>query len=259
MELNLISDPFFYVVAVPALLLVGISKGGFGGGVGLIGVPLMGLAVPLAQAAAILLPVLCLMDLFALAAYRGQWSRANLRILLPASLAGIGVGALVFGSLNDAWIRGIVGALSVGFVVQYGVGRLRGRSEDASGSSPSVWRGGLWGTVAGFTSTIAHAGGPPLSIYLLPQRLHPTTYVGTTAALFTAINYTKLLPYAWLGLLHGGNLTTSLALAPLAPVGIWLGRWLHVRVESELFYRLAYALLLLIGARLLYDGWLGIS
>lgn len=249
----LIEDPVFYAVAVPALLLVGISKGGFGGGVGLIGVPLLALAVPLVQAAAIMLPILCLMDLFALRAYWGTYSGANVRVLMPACMLGVAAGAWAFGSLDERWIRGLVGTLAVGFTAQYAISRLRNRHREPRAPRPVA--GWFWGTATGFTSTIAHAGGPPMSIYLLPQRLSPMLYVGTTVLLFSALNYVKLIPYAWLDQLHGGNLLTSLVLAPLAPVGVALGRWLHVRIDVELFYRLAYAMLLFVGLRLMWDGW----
>jgi len=254
MDAGLITDPLFYALAVPAVLLVGISKGGFGGGIGLIGVPIMALAVPLVQAAGILLPILCVMDLFALAAYRRHWSRANVRVLLPGSLLGIAAGAWAFGTLDEHWIRGIVGAIAVVFAGHYFAGLARRRGVERPPHDPSSWSGWLWGGLSGFTSTVAHAGGPPMSVYLMPQRLDRTIYVGTTVVMFTAINYVKLVPYAWLGALRTENLATSLVLAPLAPVGIQLGRWLHERVDEILFYRIAYVLLLVVGARLIMDA-----
>jgi uncharacterized membrane protein YfcA len=108
--------------------------------------------------------------------------------------------------------------------------------------------------VSGLTSTIAHAGGPPLSIYLLPQRLDKAVLVGTTVVFFAAINAAKLVPYAWLDLFDSRNLSTSIALAPLAPVGIWIGIALMRRVSEDLFYRICYALLLVVGVRLLWEG-----
>jgi hypothetical protein len=112
----------------------------------------------------------------------------------------------------------------------------------------------FWGAVGGFTSTLAHAGGPPVAVYLLPQKLHPTLFVGTTVIVFTVINYVKLVPYAWLGQLRTENLLTSLALLPLAPLGVRLGRWLHDRVDDVLFYRISYVLLLVTGLKLVSEG-----
>ncbi len=245
----MIEQPLFYALAVPAVLIVGISKGGFGGGLGTMAVPLMSMAVAPPQAAAILLPILCLMDLFAVWVYRGKWDLANLRILIPAALLGIVIGTLAFRYLDATAIRLLIGVVAVGFALAYWLGR-----EADAPPGPSVLRGGFWGTLAGFTSFVAHAGGPPTSVYLLPQRLDKTLFVGTTVILFITINYAKLLPYAWLGQLHLGNLGTSLVLAPLAPVGMALGFWLHHRVSGTWFYRICYLFLFLTGLKLLYDG-----
>lgn len=253
----LITEPFFYAVAIPAVLLVGISKGGFGGGVGLLGVPMIALAIPLVQAAAILLPILCVMDLFAIRAYRGQYSERNLRILLPAAIAGIGAGSFAFGALDEGLIRALVGCVALAFAAQYWVGLLKRRGQEADPRVPGMASGIFWGTAAGFTSTVAHAGGPPISVYLLPQRMPRTVFVGTTVLLFTALNYLKLGPYALLGQLHFDNLATSLALAPLAPLGIALGRWLHHRINEALFYRISYGLLVIVGSKLVWDAWSG--
>ncbi len=249
-----ISDPLFYLVAFPALLIVGVSKGGFGGGLGLVGVPLIALVVPLFRAAAILLPVLCLMDLFALRTYWGVYSAPNVRTLLPSALIGVGAGAVAFGTLDERWIRGIVGVIAVAFASQYGFGLWRRGGTEAPPRERGALSGWLWGSLAGFTSTVAHAGGPPMSVHLLPQRLDRTVYVGTTVLVFTALNYVKLAPYAWLGQLRVENLATALVLAPAAPVGIRLGRYLHDRVDDEPFYRIAYAMLLVVGVKLLADA-----
>jgi uncharacterized membrane protein YfcA len=250
----LVTEPLFYLLAVPVVLWVGVSKGGFGGGGGMVAVPLLSLAVPLPQAAGILLPILCVMDLFAVAAYRGQYSATNLRRLLPAALVGIAGGAFAFGALDDRWLRLIVGVIAVAFALQWVLGVLRHGGRAPEARPPGAVGGAFWGSVAGFTSTMAHAGGPPVAVYLLPQRLPPTLFVGTTVIVFTVINYVKLVPYAWLGQLRAENLLTSLVLLPLAPLGIRLGRWLHDRVDDVLFYRITYLLLLVTGLKLIAEG-----
>jgi uncharacterized membrane protein YfcA len=251
---GVVSDPLFYALAVPVVLVVGISKGGFGGGVGMIAVPVLSFAVPLPQAAAILLPILCVMDLVAVAGFRGQYSSLNLWRLLPPALLGIALGSLVFGTFDERWLRVAVGAIAVAFSADWVLGLSRRRGAPVRPRAPGRWGGALWGTVAGFTSTLAHAGGPPVSVYLLPQRMSPTLYVGTTVVVFTVINYVKLIPYAWLGQLRADNLATSLLLLPLAPIGVRLGRWLHDRIDETLFYRIAYGLLLLSGLKLLSEA-----
>ena len=246
----LVSDPWFYAVAIPAILMVGISKGGLGGGLGLIGTPMIALVVSPVRAAAILLPILCLMDLFGLRAYRGQWSHRNMRILLPAATIGIMVGTLTFRHLDENWIRLLIGALALGFSLRYWLAS----AVDQAAVPPNLLRGSLWGSISGFTSFVAHAGGPPLSVYLLPQRLDKTVFVGTTVVFYFAVNYIKLLPYSWLGQLSSENLATSALLSPLAPLGMWLGIRLHRHIPQEPFYQVCYALLIVAGLKLIYDG-----
>jgi uncharacterized membrane protein YfcA len=246
----MINDPTFYVVTTVAILIMGISKSGFGSGLGVLAVPLMSLVIPPAQAAAIMLPLLCVMDLFNVIHYRDKFDRTNLFILVPAAIVGILLGTFTFRYLSDAHIRILVGVLSVLFVVNYFIGRRNPVKQ----TGPSILRGSFWGTVTGFTSFGVHAGGPPVSVYLLPQKMDKTIFVGTTVIFFTIVNYIKLVPYYFLGQLNGNNLLVSLVLAPLAPVGVWIGIKLHDRVNEKLFYNLAYFFLFITGIKLLYDG-----
>lgn len=246
----MIEDPVFWLVAIPAVLLYGISKGGFAGGFGIVTVPLMALAISPIQAAAILLPILLVMDVGAVLAYRRTWDRGLMRVLLPAALAGIAIGTFTFRLLTADAIKLLLGAMAIGFVVY----RTLRRSASAAPTRPSVAKGALWGSLSGFTSFIAHAGGPPLSVYLLPLRMPPTLLVGTVAVLFAVINWAKVLPYWWLGLFSAQNFATAAALAPVGLAGVGLGVWLHTRVNEALFYRLVYSFLALTGLKLLYDG-----
>ena len=241
----LVSDPLFYAAAIPAVLLFGISKGGFGGGLGVLAVPLVALVVSPVQAAAILLPVLCCLDVIGLWAYWGKWDVPNLRILIPASIVGIVAGTLLFRYLSPAVIKLLLGIISILFSMDYWI---RAAHTSADGRSrPAVLGGGLAGALGGFTSFIAHSGGPPINMYLLPQRMHRTLFVGTTVLLFTVINYAKLIPYTWLGLLHGNNLLTSLVLLPAAVAGFFTGIWLHRNVPEKIFYRVCYLFLFIVG------------
>ncbi len=245
----LIDDPWFYVAAIPAVLLFGVSKGGFGGGLGIIAVPLMALTVPVAQAAAIMLPVLLAMDVVAVLAYRREWDRANMRILAPAALTGIAIGTLTFRLFDDAVIRVLLGVIAVGFALNHWL-----RREPAEAAGRSLPKGGFWGALSGFTSFVAHAGGPPLSVYLLPQRLEKGVYVGTTVIFFALVNYAKVLPYAWLGQFDTTNLLTALALSPLAPLGVMAGLRIQRRIDQRLFYLVVYVFLFAAGLQLILDG-----
>lgn len=246
----MITDPVFWFAAVPGVLLFGISKGGFAGGFGIVTVPLMALAIAPAQAAAIMLPILLAMDVGAVWAYRRHWNRELLKVLLPAGLVGTAIGTFAFRALSSDGIRLFLGVLAIGFVLW----RTRLRAPSATPEAPSTARGAFWATLSGFSSFIAHSGGPPLSVYLLPLRLAPSVLVGTVAVLFAALNWSKVLPYWWLGLFSTQNLLTSATLAPVGIAGVALGVWLHRRVNEVLFYRIVYTFLTLTGLKLLYDG-----
>lgn len=248
----MINDPWFYAVAIPATLLVGVSKGGFGPGFGVIAVPLIALVVSPVRAAAILLPILCLMDLLAVRVYRGRWVWPELRWLLPASLIGIGIGTLLFEYMSPAVIRLILGVIAILFTLNHWFHLTTKGNLERAMLSPVV--GTIAAAVSGFTSFIAHSGRPPLDMYLLRRRLDRTAFVATTAVFFAVVNYVKLIPYAWLGQLDLGNLGTSLVLTPFAPIGIGLGAWLHRRASERVFFHFVYTMLFAVGLKLVYDG-----
>ncbi|HZP92421.1 MAG TPA: sulfite exporter TauE/SafE family protein [Burkholderiales bacterium] len=246
----MISDPRFYFLAVPVILLTGISKSGFGGALGGLAVPLLSLAIPPAEAAAIMLPILCVMDVAGIRRFAGAFDWRNLRILLPGALAGVAAGTLCFGLLNEGWLLLLVGAIGVGFPAMNWLGVAQRQAPAAV----SVPRGAFWSALSGFTSFICHNGGAPLLVYLLPQRLERRLFVGTTVMFFFVVNYAKLVPYYFLGQLRLGNLSTSAALLPLAPAGVYLGLWLQHRISNEMVYRTATALLFATGWKLIWDG-----
>ena len=250
MILSIITDPLFYAVAIPAVLLVGIAKGGFPGAFGGMAVPLMSLAISPITAAGIMLPILCLMDLVGLWAYRGIWDRTRVKIMILVAVLGVTLGGLMFGQLNEQAIRFLVGSIAVGFALNHWLGFAARRKPGVESKAKAAF----WCGLSGFTSTVAHAGGPPLMVYLLPLKMEKTLLVGTTVIFFTAVNYFKLIPYALLGQLSLANMSTSLVLSPFAPIGMGLGVWLHKRVKEKVFYRVSYALLFLMGAKLIYDG-----
>ena len=249
----MIADPLFYALAVPAILLTGISKGGFGTGIGMMAVPLMALAIPVPQAAAVMLPILCVMDLVGLWTYWGRWDKAVMSAMLPGAVLGIAVGGLTFSLLDEHVLRLMIGLMAAAFVLNYWFGR-----RPHAPAPPGRAKGLLWGSLSGYTSFMTHAGGPPFNIYVLPLGLDKTALVATAVIFFAAVNATKLLPYWFLGQLNTGNLETALALSPLAPIGILAGTWMLRRVNDRLFLRVCYVFLLLSGLKLSWDGaiWL---
>ena len=250
----MVVDIWFYALAVPAMLIAGISKGGFGGGVVVLAVPMMSLAVPPLQAAAIMLPILMAMDVIAVWVYRRSWDKGHLAVVLPAAVIGIGLGWALFGILNVAMIRLLLGVIALAFSLDFWLG-LRPRRIP---QGPDKILGGFWAALAGFTSFVAHAGGPPLNVYMLGQGLEKRIFVGTLAMFFAGVNWMKIVPYALLGQFPQGNLMTSLVLLPLAPLGVWLGLWMQKRVSDRAFYGVCYALLFVTGCKLAYDGVVGV-
>ena len=249
-SLPIITDPWFYIVSVPAVLLLGVSKSGFGAGFGSLAVPIMALAVSVPQAAAILMPVLLLMDLLGLAAFRKELDRKLLRFLLPWGLAGVVLGAVLFRALDAHMIAGLVGGFTLMFLAQRLVFPPR-----ADSPPPPRWVGAILTAVSGFTSFIAHAGSPPLNAYVIPLKLKPMLYTATMAFFYFFINLSKWIPYAMLGLLDVRNMATSVVLLPLVPLGVWMGIRIARRISQELFYRLLYVGMFLTGIKLLWDAF----
>jgi uncharacterized protein len=251
MTFPLITDPWFYAVAIPAVFLLGLSKSGFGAGFGSLAVPMMALVITVPQAAAILMPLLFVMDVMGITAFRRDFDRKLLKFLLPCGLAGIAVGALLFKLLPANLVAGIVGIITLIFLAQRTLFPPRA-------DAPPLPRplGAMLTAASGFTSFIAHAGGPPFNAYMLSQRLAPITFTATAAYFFFIINLAKWLPYAWLGLLDMRNFATSLALLPIAPLGVWAGIKIARRIQPTLFYRLVYLGMLLTGLKLVWDGFI---
>ncbi|MEP6791975.1 MAG: sulfite exporter TauE/SafE family protein [Ramlibacter sp.] len=250
MDLQPITNPYFYAVALPAVLLLGISKSGFGAGFGSLAVPMMAMAVTVPQAAAILMPVLLLMDLLGLAAFRRHFDAGLIKFIVPLGLVGTVIGTLSFKLLDSRTVAGIVGIFTLIFLAQ----RLLFPPKPDS-PHPPKWLGGILAVTAGFTSFVSHAGGPPINAYVIPMRMPPLVFTATMAVFFFVINLSKWIPYAWLGLLDTRNMATSLALLPFAPIGVFIGVRMAHRIRPLLFYRLIYGGMFLTGCKLVWDGF----
>lgn len=243
-------DPAFYAVAAAAAVLVGVSKGGFAPGAGFLATPLLALASDPATAAAIMLPLLCLMDVFAVRSFWGLWDARQVKSMALGSIFGVGLGWATFHLLDADSLRLMLGALALGFVL-WNLAKSRLKPKAAAFSAK---RAGFWGAAAGFTSFSAHAGGPPATIHLLTQNLDKTKFQATTAAFFAFANLIKLPPYAALGLLRADVLTMSLILAPLAPLSVWAGAWGHRCLSDRWFFGLTQVCLFGAGLKLIWDG-----
>jgi uncharacterized membrane protein YfcA len=244
-----ISDPFFYLLAIPAVTALGLSKGGFMGA-GQVATPLLALVMPPLEAAAILLPIMAAQDAVAVWVYRKDWSRWNMCVLLPGAILGIGVAWILAAHISDAMVRIALGAIIIVFVLYTWFGR-RIATEPRR---PTVASGLFWGSLSGFTSTLCQAGGPPYQMHVLPQRLPKMTFVGTTAIFFGIVNVLKFIPFFALGQFSSAGVATSAALLPLAIATNAFGIWLVRRTAQETFYKITLVMMFLISLELVRAG-----
>jgi hypothetical protein len=245
------TDLAFYLAAIPAVILIGLAKGGFAG-LGALGMPIMALGVAPVRGAAILLPILIVQDAIGVVAFRKTWNRKILLIMLPGAILGVGLGWLFAASVPADAVLAAVGVISILF----GTYRLRverGGRIAAARNSPA-WVGGLFGIATGFTSQIAHAGGPPYQMWVMPRGLPRDVFIGTTAIFFAALNWIKVPAYVALGQFTRSNLIATAVLLPLAILSSLAGVWLVRRVSAERFYTIVYVLMVVTGGKLLWDG-----
>jgi uncharacterized membrane protein YfcA len=208
------------------------------------------------QAAAIVLPILVLSDLVALFSYRGVFDRTTLMIVLPGAIAGVAIGWATAAWVTESEIRLIVGVISVAFALN---AWFRHRAMTAP-RAHNVPKGLFWGAISGFTSFVSHAGGPPFQMYVVPLRLPPTIFAGTSVITFAAINAVKLVPYFFLGQFDSTNLTTSAALLPISIPATFAGVYLVKRFRAESFYNVVYIMMFLVGVYLVWESlWEGIA
>ena len=242
----MISDPLFYVVAAISVTLLGLAKGGFYG-IGMMATPLLALVVPPVQAAGILLPILLVGDVVSVWAYRRSWDPWLLKVMMPGAAIGVLAGWALAAYLPPDYVRLAIGLVALVFTLNYWLDRRPPKPA----AERSAAKGVFWSSLAGFTSFVAHAGGPPYSVYMLPLRLDKLIFAGTTTILFAAVNAMKVVPYFFLGQLSSANLKISLAFLPLAVVTTLLGVWLVRRTPQQMFYRLVYILMFLISLELI--------
>ena len=255
----MLTDLNFYAVAIPAVALVGLSKGGLGGAFALIGVPLLAFAVPPMQAAAIFLPILLIMDAVALWAWRRHNDRATLVAMLPGAIIGIGLGWATSTYVSADAMRLVLGGISIVFALKYFLENWTAyKGQEMAPAKQRPVAGTLWASFAGYASFVAHAGGPPFQIYVLPLKLDPRTYTGTSTRFFAILNAIKVIPYFALGELDATNLSLSAALLPIALVSTLAGARLVHYLKPVVFYPLMYGMVLIAGSKLTWDGIRGL-
>ncbi|KGB54823.1 putative permease [Sphingopyxis sp. LC81] len=252
--MSLLADPLTLLVLALAVILLGLAKGGLSG-VGALATPLVALVLPPTIAAALLLPILIVQDVVSVWSFRKTWDGWIIGWMLPGAAVGIAAGYAYAERVDEAKLMAALGAITLAF----GLYRLwveRGGRVVAASTSPG-WVGSLFGVATGFTSQIAHAGGPPFQMWVTPRRLPHLVFVGTSSILFAAINWMKVPAYIALGAFPHDVLVAAVLLMPLAIVSTLLTvRWLK-RIDGARFYVLIYLLMVLLGAKLVWDGLAG--
>jgi len=239
----------FIIFAGSSVFLLSLSKVGFGGGAGNLATPLMALVISAQTSLGIILPLLCICDIFALYYYRGKWNYDLLRQLSPFSILGVIAGSLMLGSFPDRLLKQVIGILAISFAL---IQIIREKiMTNVHRYIPRPWHGYLVGSITGITSTIAHQGGPVATIFLLTQKLTKEVFMGTITVIFAIINAAKLPFYLYLHIINFRSLELTLLLIPMAGLGAILGRFLNRRVPDEMFVKIVYILLILTGVQLL--------
>lgn len=251
MSLTIVTDPLFYALAIPGVIALGLSKGGFAG-VGQMATPLLAIVMPPLEAAAIMLPIMIAQDLAAAWVYRKDWNGKVLAIMLPGALLGVGAAWLLAAHISDAAVRIFIAVITIAFVIYNWLGPKHLAGE--ASRPPGVPGGMFWGILSGFTSTICQAGGPPYQIYVMRLRLAKLAFVSTNAIFFAALNWLKVVPYFALGQFTLRGVATSVALLPLAMAANALGFWVVRRTPDALFFRITLLLLFAISLELLRGG-----
>ncbi len=245
-------DTTFFLVAVPAAFIAGVSKGGFGGGPAFAATALMALIMSPAMALGIMLPLLMIADLATLRPFWKQWDTEAAKALIYGGLPGVILGAALYKLANADVLRVLIGLISLIFVV-FQMARAQGWIAPAKAPlGKSV--GLIAGVVSGFTSFVSHAGGPPAAMYLLSKGMGKTTYQATTVLAFWAINAMKAVPYAFLGVFTVDTFNAGLILVGPILLGCVVGVYAHRALPERVFFLITYVLLVSAGSKLIYDG-----
>lgn len=244
-----LADAEFWIPAILASSLVGLSKGGLPV-VGMLATPILALFISPVTATGLLLPVFVASDVFGLWAYRRAYDKRVLAILMPASTVGVLLGWATAAIVSDRLVTALVGTIGLSFALSL----LARRDESRGAPRPAVVKGAFWGAVTGFTSFVSHAGAPPFQVYVLPLKLEKSIYVGTTTILFAYVNAIKLLPYWALGQFSAANLKTAALLAVPGILSVFVGVKAVKIVPQQTFFRIVTWSLLLVSIKLLWDA-----
>ncbi len=241
-----LDNPLFWLLAIVGVILTGLSKSGLAGGAGVLAVPLLAFMVPVPVAAAITLPLLWVMDIRTIMAFKDSISWHDLVGLIPAAFIGVLIASVSMSYMNHHHLLLVLGLVSILFALWQSLSQWFAQ-----------WAGAgiLWGAIAGFTSTLLHAGGPPISIYFLGRKLSKDAWLASAAVFFGVLNMVKALPYTLNNQWSSEQWLVSAILIPVAWFGVILGVWLSKHINEVLFVNIARCMLGLVGVLLLYKWY----
>jgi uncharacterized membrane protein YfcA len=236
------NNTLLFVVAAIVTFIIGMSKGGLGGTAGALATPLMVLVLPADEVIGLILPILMVADVFAVALHWGRWNRRLILLLLPGALIGVTIGTFFITNAPTETLRRLLGVIVLFFALyklleRRILSRLTYKSRD--------WHGLVAGVVTGFSSALAHTGGPPVSIYLLMQNVTPAVFIATSALFFMILNWIKVPYYIYADLFDLDRMRQLIWLLPLVPIGAWTGRWVAFKVNRETFENIIIVLLII--------------
>jgi uncharacterized membrane protein YfcA len=236
------------LLAFLGVFLIGLSKAGFATGLGMLSTPLVAQALPARTAIGVVLPLLCLADVFTLAVYWRRWDTRLVLWPLVGTAIGIGLATAFVTAISDGALRRSIGAIGLLLTLLLVV---RNRFHPHAVYRPAPWQAVLVGIAAGASSTIAHAAGPILALYLLAQRLEKTSFVATSGLFFTVNNLLKVPPYVATGLIDGATLALAARYVPAVPLGIAAGWWANRHIPQRHFDAIVAGLMILTSLHLL--------
>ena len=243
------NDSLILVIPAAVAFLIGLAKGGFGGMLGALAVPLMALVMPAREAIGVVLPILMFADVFAVASHWRKWNIKLVFLLIPGAILGVTIGTIFITNAPSDILRKFLGVIVLLFSIYK---LLESRILKSIQYAGKNWHGIVFGTITGFSSSLAHTGGPPVSIYLLLQDIKPRMFIATSALFFMILNWIKVPFYLYANMFNFEILLSYTWLIPIVPLGVLVGRWFSVRVSKKVFEKIIVILLCVAGLMLLF-------
>ena len=228
------------IMIIFVALMISVSKGGLGGMMGALATPIMALVMPTNQVLGLLLPIMLLADVFAVALHWRKWNGRLVWLLIPGAVIGVTIGTFFIANAPTHVLRMGLAVISLLFVVYK---LFEKRILASSNYQEHGWHGWLAGTTGGFASSLAASGGPPISIYLMLQKLTPIVFNGTAVLFFAILNWIKVPYYLYIHLFNFQQLWHIAWIAPIVPLGVWFGRWMATKISKEVFDGIIVSLL----------------